>query len=243
MKDKETQLAELVEKSRALLDDNLKSVVVYGSAATGEHVAKASDLNTMLVLDRIDGAVLAALSPFVSKWCRGGNPPPLLMTAEEIRTSSDVFPMEFLDIRDAHRVLLGDDPFEGLEIDPRNLRLQCEHELRGKIIRLREQYLLAGGKAPTVRDLMIRSISTFVALFRGALRVLSGDAPMARRDVLRRTAETVELDLSVLEKVLDLKEGRVEIRGDALRELFGEYLRVVERVAERVDRHFENARA
>ncbi len=242
MVDKEKKLKELVERSRELLGDSLKGIILYGSAATGEYVEKYSDLNTMIVLERIDHRVLRGMAPFVTRWCKGGDPPPLLMTREEIETSGDVFPMEFLDIRDYHRVLYGEDPFSGLDIDARNLRLQCEHELKGKIIRLREQFMLVQKKEGELRDLLVQSLSTFTALFRGVLRLFPGDVPMAHRDVIRRISELEEVDLGVLEKVLDLKEGRLEIKGEDLRSLFGDYLTILEKVAVKVDTHLEGNR-
>jgi hypothetical protein len=241
MVDKEKKLKKLVERSRELLGDNLKSVVLYGSAATGEYIEKYSDLNTMIVLEKIDHLILQKIAPFVARWCKRGNPPPLLMTLGEIETSGDVFPMEFLDIKECHRVLYGEDPLSGLDIDVRNLRLQCEHELKGKIIRLREQFLLVQKKEGQLKELIIHSLSTFVALFRGALRLLAEDVPMAQRDVLHKISELEEVDLSILEKVLDLKEGRLEIKGEALRSLFGDYLLILEKITDKVDTHLEGS--
>ncbi len=234
-KGKEKRLNGLVEKGREVWGEGLKSVILYGSGATGDFVERYSDLNTLIVLDRIRLEELTRISPFVVRWCKKGDPPPLIMALDEIRTSADVFPMEFLDIRDSHRILFGEDPFTDLEVDDRNLRLQCEHEIKGKIIRLREQYLLLRKKDEDLRGLMARSISTFIALFRGTLRLLMDEVPMGQRDVIGEITGTMKLDLGVLEKVLDLKEGKVEIKGDPLRVLFGDYLQVLEEVAGRVD--------
>jgi len=237
MKDKDKKLKDLVTRCRDLLGNNLDSIILYGSAATGEYVEKYSDLNIVLILGTINRIELTKIAPFVERWCQDGNPPPLLMTRNEIQTSKDVFPMEFLDIRDRHEILYGEDPFRGLVVDLRNLRHQCEHELRGKIIRLREQFLLSQRSDARLRELLVHSLSTFVALFRGTMRLLVDDVPMAQRDVIRRISEVVGLDLGVLEKILDLKGGGLEIKGDDLRVLYGDYLEVVGKVAEKVDNH------
>ena len=229
------RLDERLTGCREVWGDGLKSMILYGSGATGDFVAKYSDLNILIILDRIDLEELTRISPFVERWCRKGDPPPLLLTGDEIRTSQDVFPLEFLDIRDNHQVLFGEDPFIDLEVDDRNLRLQCEHEMKGKIIRLREQFLLVRRKDERLRELMARSVSTFIALFRGMLRLRLDEVPGGQRDVLRKFAETMKLDLGAVEKVLELKEGRTEIRGDPLGSLFGDYLAILETVAERVD--------
>lgn len=239
MEIREKRLKELVDRCGELLGDNLKSIVLYGSAATGEYIEKYSDLNTMIILGEIDQIELGKIAPFVERWCRSGNPPPLLMTLDEIRTSADVFPMEFLDIKDSRKVMYGEDPLHDLDVDLKNLRLQCEHELKGKIIRLREQFLLVQKRDEGLKKLLVHSLSTFIALFRGTLRLLVDQVPMAQREVLRRISEVFGLDLGVLEKILDLKEGRVEIKGGELRALFGDYLVVIGKVSERVDTFFE----
>ena len=48
----EAKLTEFVSRLKAALHDDLKTVVLYGSAVTGEFRAGHSDLNVLCVVDR-----------------------------------------------------------------------------------------------------------------------------------------------------------------------------------------------
>ena len=120
------------------LGQRLVSFVLYGSAVRGGHVAGRSDVNTLLICDRADESLFQALERPLGPWLKAGHPAPLVFTQAEWRDSADVFAVEFEDIRTAHRVLAGGDPWHGLAVRPADVRRQLEHELRGKLVRLRQ---------------------------------------------------------------------------------------------------------
>src|SRR5947207_14996974 len=124
-------LEELVSQLRAAFGTALRSVVLYGSAAAGEHIPKRSDLNVLVIVDSLDAPRLAAASAASRAWADAGNPAPLTMTMSEWRGSSDIFPMEYADILERHRVLFGEAPFDGISVDRKDLRLQLEQEAMG----------------------------------------------------------------------------------------------------------------
>src|SRR5712692_11281917 len=118
----EKDLSELVEKLKQAAGGNLKSVVLYGSAASGDFQPKHSDLNILCVLERLDGAELAKLNPTAAWWARKGHPAPLVFTPEELHRLADVFAIELLDIQASRRVLDGEDVLDG-----KSTRLQSSH--------------------------------------------------------------------------------------------------------------------
>src|SRR5215212_3661594 len=126
-------LEELVSQLRAAYGTSLRSVVLYGSAAGGEHVQKRSDHNVLVIVDALDAPRLTAASAASRAWADSGNPAPLTLTTTEWRGSADIFPMEYADILERHRVLFGEAPFEGITVDLGNLRLQLEQEAMGKL--------------------------------------------------------------------------------------------------------------
>src|SRR5262245_33180384 len=134
-------LDELVSQLRAAYGNALRWVVLYGSAAAGEYDPKRSDYNVLVVVDSLDATKLAAASAASRAWAEAGNPAPLTMTTSEWRGSSDIFPMEYADVLERHRVLHGEAPFEGIQVDLRDLRLQLEQEAMGKLIKLRQGVL------------------------------------------------------------------------------------------------------
>lgn len=215
---------------------DLVSVVLYGSAARGEYVEGMSDLNVLVLLRDVAPATLRRASAIAREWVGEGNPPPLVMGIEEWRRSADVFPIELSDIRDAHRTLHGLDPFEGIRIDPADLRLQCEHEMKGKYIQLRERYLFSAGEPEELGMVLRKSLSTFLVLFRAVLRLTGEDGVREPEAVIRRTAERAGFDPAPLLEILRARRDAGEWRPDADSPVVTGYLESVGRVVEYVDR-------
>jgi hypothetical protein len=229
----------LVEELRQACPAGLKSVVLYGSAAAGDHAGKRSDFNILVVTEELGIGTLDALSTTAAKWARAGNPAPLLFTEERLAQATDVFPIELLDIRECHKILHGENLVKGLEIGTGNLRLQIEHELRGKLIRLRQSYLLTGGKPQAVADLMVESLSTFLVLFRAALRLFEDAVPQKKFEALEKLAAHIGFDAAVFKAVQRLKDGTNKPKDVAVGELFGTYLKTIECVIDAVDAHIK----
>lgn len=225
----------LVEELKLACPDGLKSVVLYGSAAAGDHVGTQSDYNVLVVTEDLDIGTLTAISKTAAAWAKVGNPAPLLFTAERLAKATDVFPIELLDIRECHTVLYGEDLVSGLEIDTKNLRLEIEHELRGKLIRLRQSYLLTQGKSKAVADLMTQSLSTFLVLFRAALRLFEDSVPQKKFEALGKLSTHLKFDGSVFQNVQQLKDGSKKTKDVAIEDLFSTYLKTIECVIDAVD--------
>jgi predicted nucleotidyltransferase len=172
----EQKLSGLVERLKAAFGDRLVSVILYGSAAMDDWHERSSDLNVLCVMDRLSPQELARSEPVFRWWREQGSPPPLLLTAEEVQTATDCFPMEFHDMQEHRRVLYGRDVIRELIIDESFYRAQVEHELRAKQILLRQRAAEVIGKPERLVRLMTDSISTFCVLGRHAL-VLSGHPP------------------------------------------------------------------
>ena len=102
---------ELIERLNSAVPGKLSSAVLYGSAAAGDFVPKASNYNVLLVIDGLGLAELDALSKPVAQWTRAGHRPPLLFTCGQLQASADAFPIELLDMQQSHRVLFGEVSF------------------------------------------------------------------------------------------------------------------------------------
>src|SRR5690242_12303444 len=155
-------LDELVSQLRAAYGTALRSIVLYGSAAAGEHIPKRSDYNVLVIVDALDSARLTAASAASRAWTEAGNPAPLTLTASEWRGSADIFPMEYADILERHKVLYGKAPFDGIHVDKHDLRLQLELEAMGKLLRMRQAILASGGDEKRQIELLERSLSAIM---------------------------------------------------------------------------------
>jgi predicted nucleotidyltransferase len=223
-------LDDLVIQLRAAYGPQLSSVVLYGSAAAGEHIPKRSDYNVLVLLDRLDAASLAASSAVARAWRDAGNPPPMTMTLNEWYRSADVFPMEYSDIIQRHRVLLGSPPFEGLHISREHLRLQLEQQVMGKLLQLRQGALLAGNDGPRQLDLVSASLSTIMVLFRAVLR-LAGEEPAGDKvAVAERVAALAGFDATPFVRAARHQRGEARISPAEAGLLLSQYLSGVERL-------------
>lgn len=192
--------------------DEVVSVVLYGSAARAQFREGSSDLNVLVLLRGLDAGAVRRGAALARRWVEQGNPPPLLLAEEELRRSLDIFAIEYSDIRDAHRVLHGTDPFAGLEIRAEHLRLQCERELKGALIQLREHYLLAADEPERLGELLRRSISTFVVLFRTVLRLTGDEVPGEADEVVSAAGRRVGFDPAPLLDILRARRGGEPLR-------------------------------
>jgi len=187
-------LDELVAQLQKAFGDGLLSVVLYGSAAAGEHIPKRSDYNVLVIVRDLGLAELEREAAIARAWGESGNPPPLTFTAHEWRTSSDVFPMEYADVLERHRVLYGTPPFDGISVVRRNLRLQLEHEAMGKLLQLRQGILAAGGDRKRLIELLAGSLSTFMVIFRAVLRYHEESPPMDYERLVSAVAARTGMD-------------------------------------------------
>jgi predicted nucleotidyltransferase len=183
---------------RQVFGASLRSVILYGSAASGEYLPGRSDLNFALVLDEISLDALARCRPFLKVWRKDGIALPLFLTPEDIRRSADIFPVEYLDICEHHLLLAGDDFFADLQIDQRNLRFQIEHELKAKLLALRQAYLAGldrGRPEAVAEELLGTSLPAFLALGRNLLRVAGQRPPSKKAETPAALEQTFGLSL------------------------------------------------
>jgi len=232
----ERHLQQLVERLRKAYPESLVSVILYGSAAGGDHHARFSDLNIFCVLRQVTPAELA-VSESVFRWWRSlDNPAPLLMSQEEVGRSTDCFPMEFHDMSERRRVLFGTDVIEAIQIDDRFYRAQVEHELRAKLLRLRQKAAGVLSDNDLLLRLMADSVSTFFILARHALRLAGAQAPWPRREILDRLLESLGVEPRPFATLLDLREDKIKPRSVKPTELFAEYLVQIQALIGAVDR-------
>lgn len=218
-------------------DDNLESLIVFGSAATGAFDPEKSDLNLVVLLRRDDRDVLDAIKPHLSALIRRFKVSPLVSTREELESSADVFPVKFLSIRERHRVLFGYDPFETMQIRRVHLRLRCEQELKNMAIRFRRA-LVSRAATPLARVDMIRNfLSGFTTVLRTMLTMVDQKPKEGRLEVIEQAALFFDLPKDQLSELAELGWGEGELPdNDRLEDLSHAFLKVVAAAAAVADR-------
>lgn len=232
----EQNLTDLVTRLRNAAGSNLLSVILYGSAATEEFHPGHSDLNVLCIMHSLGRGDLSKLHPASAWWVKKGHPAPLFFTLDEFHHSADIFAIELVDMKAAHRVLHGEDVIASLHVPMDLHRLHVEKELRNNTLRLRQRYLMHPADSRKTLELMTSSISTFAALFRHALIALGEGPPPTKRSTMDRLGSVLGFDPSPFHTIFDIREGRKRKRDVKVQATFEAYLDRVARVAEEIDR-------
>src|SRR5215211_372421 len=230
-------LGELVTQLRAAYRERLSSVVLYGSAAGGDHIPNRSDYNVLVLLESLDNAQsFVAASAVARAWRESGNPPPMTMTVEEWRRSADIFPMEYADILERNRVLHGPPPFEGISVAPADLRLQLEQQVMGKLLQLRQGALLAGTDGKRQTDLIAASLSTMMVLFRAVLRLHGERPPGDNIATATRVGALGGFDPAPFIRAVRHVRGEARLATTESSQVLGGYVAAIEHLSRHLDR-------
>lgn len=229
----------LVAELRKAIGEELRGVLLYGSAAAGDFVPGASDYDVLIVANRLDVEALGKLSGPIRAWCASGNSAPQCFTPEELNDSADAFPIEFLDMQQSRKVIYGADPLATLAIADDHLRLQLERELKGKLLLLRQKSLQVLDKPSELLSLLIASSTTFLVLSRAGLRLFQKDVPRQKVDALRALGGHLSLEIQPILTLAEMREQKAPpLRGEAeVRTLFREYLSTLENLVAAIDVH------
>ena len=231
------KLKEFVDRMRSAAADNLKAIVLYGSAATGEFHEGHSNVNLLCLVENGDPARLEPFHSTVEWWTGKGHPAPLIFTLEELRSSADIFAIELLDMQARHQMLFGDEFLAGITVPLRLHKLQVERELRTNWLRLRQTFLAAPRKAHL--SVMVAAVSSFTALFRHALVALGENAAENKREAVERVAKLTGADASGFLAVLDFREKKKKEKDIDVTAAARSYFALVEAVTDEVDRRLE----
>jgi hypothetical protein len=236
------KLDELVQKLKAAAGANLKSIILYGSAATEEFHAKHSDLNLLCIVEQADASHLEALHAAAEWWVRRDHRAPLVFTLEELKRSADIVAIELLDMKARHRLLHGENVMTELQVPMHLHAIQVERELRANWLRLRQSILAVPRKPKVYLELMTASFSSFAALFRHALIALGEPPAGTRSETIDRIAQFAAADPGGFKTVLALREGKLKEREIDVEGTMNQYLGFVETVTDRFDRQMEGKR-
>jgi len=225
----------VTDELKTILGERLVSVVLYGSQAAGDQSGENSDVNLLIVTKILMIEELQALSKVIVPWVKEGNHPPLFLTRIHLDEFVSVFPVEILDIQNNHQVLYGADTFKGISVSNDHLKIQLQHELQAKLLRLKTQFILTESKPKEVQQLMIDSLSSFLVLFKNTLWLYDVKPEPQKMRALRQLKSNVAFDIEPFETVDQLKRG---VKVDKLDVLFTfrKYLSAIQSIVNIVDK-------
>lgn len=235
--DKKTQdtLQGLVKDAEAFCGENLLSFYLYGSAAGKGYVPGRSNLNTLILLKNVNTEALKGLSQIYKKRRERGFVAPLILTPDYIKSSIDVFPIEFLDIRDSSILLAGEDIIKNISINLSHLRDECEREIKGQLIRMRSSFIEVEGDKKRMEALVISAISNIIFPLKNILRLTGQEMPDGNDAIIKACCKTLNADDKPLLDGWTMKKEGKKMSAEVLSTLISEYLNTLNDISKKID--------
>ncbi len=238
--DTQQLLRTYVQDVRQVYGTQLEGVLLYGSAVRGDFLPGRSNLNLLLLVSSYDVAVLKKYVGIHKRWNKEQVVVPLFLTKADFQSAALVFPLEYQDIHECHRVLWGQDPFVGFKVDSRYLGGEVLQALRGNLLRLRQRFVEGGGTEEAVTILLPLSITSLLPVLRGVQRLLGRPALSHGEPLLKDLESHFGVDLAGLRDALLLKRGQISPGQKEVPRMMDRYLeclgRLVAAVEERLGR-------
>ena len=226
-------LGSFIQNLKDIYQESLVSIILYGSVASGEFIGTYSNINLLVVLNDTSLSNLNKIYKIINKR-KFQIINPLFFTEDYIRSSLDVFPIEFLDMQENYAVLHGKDCLKGLEIDTRNLRFQCEQELRAKLINIKNLYLRNKNKY-ALRNFLFKSLTSTMHILRNLVRLKGKKPAYLKEDILSEIKEEFNIDVSNFKRTLEVKNRNLKLSYKELKLLLLTLVGDLEKIVNLVD--------
>ena len=224
-----------VESLKGIYRDELISVILYGSAASGELTGSHSNVNLLVVLQKTDLPSLERSRNLINKRS-GRGIEPLFLSREYVSSSSDVFPIEFLDMKENHVCLYGEDVLKGIKIDLKNLRFQCEQELKSKLLLVKQQYLRVNLKDKrALAQLLFRNLTSVAHILRNLVRLKGKTPSYAKEDLFREVTSELAVGTTTLSKIWQAKKDPARLTAAEFRILLTDLVLELDKIVNTVD--------
>ncbi|MBM3997516.1 MAG: hypothetical protein FJ303_25725 [Planctomycetes bacterium] len=227
-----TALDKLQEDLVRAAGKNLAGLILYGGVARGRYRPGHSDVNVVVLLHETTPDALAAVAPALRSGRRAVGVVAMILTPAEVKPTAVVFPIKFLDIRDYHIVLYGDDPFADLDVPREQIRLRVVQELRNLAYRLRGQFLAAIDDGPKQTTTLANLARPLAVELIALLRLAGKQIPTEDRSALvfEAAAAAFGVDREPLARLAALRAG--EPTTDDLPTLFGRVFAAINKFIE-----------
>ena len=224
------------QEVQQIFGKDVVSIILFGSAATDDYIPKKSDINFLVVLTPRGIEGIDAVQKYVARWEKRNISIPLFLTKEYIEASLDSFPVEFLNMQLVYRVLKGEDVLKGLKIKRTDLRLQCERELKGNLLKLRQGFIETGGRVKPMRMLIVQSVVAFSSIFKGLLYLKGQEVPETKQEVLLAACREFKLDEGLFSVLLSVKRYEARLSRNQLEKNVKRYIQEIQKLSTIVDR-------
>lgn len=239
----ELKLEEALRKSintyvndlKQLYAGELIAVLLYGSSAVGEYSKGHSNINLLVVLKNTDLPTLERSRKLVNKFSNR-RIEPLFFSQEHVSGFCHVFPIEFLDMKENHHCLYGTDVLKDIQVDLKNLRFQCEHELKSKLILMKQNYLrINPGNREDLKRFLFKNFNSVNHVLRNVLRLKGKEPSNDKGTVLKEIGREFLIECTVLIKICEAREEPHKLKDYDLKVLLAEFVLELDELVQKLD--------
>ena len=227
-------LQRLVQELQDALGQQLVAAVLYGDGVAGHHASGQNEVPVLVVLQDVSTDWLDQMASAIQQGIREYRLSVMILSEDELRRSTDVFPIKFLDMQRHHRLLCGKDVLQDLEIDTGHLRLRCEQEIKNLMLRLHQWYILYATLPEQLERTLKRAVASLLRDLAVMLELKTETQHHQPEDVLRGAHE-LGLDVDPLRQTLALRQGTAQMDAKQIKGLYNRFMKTVHRAAEIVD--------
>jgi hypothetical protein len=148
-----------------IFGSRLQSLVAYSG-----HQADGS-VHSCALVDGLGFRDLVSCLPLTQNWHHRGIAVPLMLSADELRRTVDIFPLEYSTIIADYAVVRGTDPFKGVSVPVDDIRRATEGQAKSHLIHLREAFLESHGETTRIAQLIAASAAPLRALLTNIARL------------------------------------------------------------------------
>jgi hypothetical protein len=229
-------LTRLKEELLRTAGKNLAGLILYGGLARGRFRPGQSDVNVIVLLHDVSAPALTAIGPALRAARRAAGVAPMILTPGEVPAAAVVFPTKFLDIKDHHILLAGEDPFTGLDVPREQVRLRVAQELRNLTLRLRRRFLVVLDDPALQVEALINLARPLAIELAALLRLAGREVPHVDRTaaIFQAAAAAFDVDGEALARLAALREEGTS--SEDLQPLFARLLPTLAKLTDCADR-------
>jgi hypothetical protein len=227
------QLEHFCNQIRVSLAGNLVSAIAYGDAVRNPETPP-KNVNVMIVFKSMNVETLDQLTGPIQGARRSFRLSPLILTEEDLYSSTDVFPVKFINMQRHYRVLVGKDVLTNLVVGVDHLRLRCEQEIKNLMLRLRSFYVQNAQHPLKIRDTLMTATASLLTSFSALLILKNEPVPDSNVELIDKAAEILSLNTDSVKAVFELSK-QSSVDAARVRQLYESFMEMVRSTAKIID--------
>ncbi|MFL2480549.1 MAG: hypothetical protein ACJ0K4_13450 [Verrucomicrobiales bacterium] len=216
------------------LGDSLVSVVLYGGLVKNEMIKESDRVKIMVVIKDVKISNLDKVGDALLSTKRAGQIQLLTLTPSDLSSSTDVFPIKFLDMQQDYEILHGDDVVKDLEVGRDHLRIRCEQEIKNLMLKLRSMYLHSRKDTKVLQKILLKAYYSFLQSGDALAELKTGKVYRKENEVLEGI-ESIGLDSALMKKIQELRSSDSDVDKETLQDLYGQFMEMIVKAAEMAD--------